>query len=602
MNWKKSGFALTTLTIIILSTFFMQTNLTRVQASTEGTIASTELINFYSMTTNEATTFVQLLQNQGIPLFIVRLNAFSEWKSGTSSGIGKAKQIIEIANNHGIEVAVDLHTWYTTWDSYFDSSASNYANNRANYIKYVKNVLTAFSDSNVYAFMVMNEPQAQTATTSENNFILDVISAAKTVTDKPISVRFMGGYSPTTGHYSSAIDEACDFICRNTYWDARYPSQSKYGSTQAKLLAARDEAHTQGKEFWITEFGRTNTNLEEQRSYVEAFVEWTNEKDVDAVFCWVSQPDVSGEKYNIFTGYTPNPAFYELISSELPPTPPPPPPPEPDILFQDNFESGNLDLWTGTGKTSGETITVTSNQAHHGTYSVCCTKTGSATSKENAYLYKSIGEVQEAYANGYFRIDSSTGSKILTDEGATVYFIRFSDGTQPLTCAGITRESGIVKWLLYSGGTYATASTAISTDHWYNIELHWNADKGLAEIFVNGAKMLQITVGNSYKINAKFVDIGIIAANGVQDQLTLYCDCFRLSTTYVGPETVGNFPPWDVNQDGAVNLKDVTIVNNAYGSTPESELWDPRADVNSDGIVNLNDMVLVLSHYGEQYT
>ena len=57
--------------------------------------------------------------------------------------------------------------------------------------------------------MVLNEPQARTASISENNFILTVISAANSVTDKPISVRFIG-YSPSTGHYSPEIDKVCD--------------------------------------------------------------------------------------------------------------------------------------------------------------------------------------------------------------------------------------------------------------------------------------------------------------------------------------------------------------------------------------------------------
>ncbi len=539
MKWKKLATTLTALTLIIL------TSLVPARLSIQGTAASTELINFYSMTTGEATTFVQLLQTQEIPLYIVRLNAFSEWQRGSSSGIEKAKQMIEIANGHGIEVAVDLHTWYTTWDNYFRDSASSSSTNRAKYITYVKNVLNAFKDSNVYAFMVMNEPQARTASNSENQFILNVIAAAKEVTSKPISVRFMGGYSPTTGHYSAAIDQACDFICRNTYWDPRDPGRAVYGSTEQKLLAALNSAHEQGKPFWITEFGKSKSNLEGQRSYVEAFVEWATSKGVDAIFCWVSQPDVSGETYNIFTGYTPNPAFYELTNEPLPDDEPPPdepppepPPPEPETIFEDNFESGTINPWTGTGRTSGETITVTNDEAHHGIYAVRCAKTGTSTNRENAYLYKSIGEVQEAYANGYFRIDGSTGSQILTDEGATVYFMRFSDGIQALASAGIRRESGIVKWLLYSGGVYMTAvtTTAVTADHWYNIELSWNAGKGIAEMFVDGTKILRIVVGIGYKINAKFVDIGIIAATGVEDQLTVYCDCFRLSNTYIGPE------------------------------------------------------------------
>ena len=176
--------------------------------------------------------------------------------------------------------------------------------------------------------MVLNEPQARTASTSENNFILSIISAANSVTNKPISVRFMAGYSPSTGHYSPAIDQATDFLCRNSYWDARNPSVSVYGCTETKLLNALSTAHSQNKQLWITEFGKSNSNLADQQSYVKAFVAYAKSKGIDEIFCWVSQPESSGESYNIFSGYTPNPAFYELVSDEAAnPTPSPSPTP-----------------------------------------------------------------------------------------------------------------------------------------------------------------------------------------------------------------------------------------------------------------------------------
>jgi hypothetical protein len=288
------------------------------------TLVSTELINFYSMTTSEVQNFISIIDDQGIPLLTVRLNAMSEFQTGTSTGITKTKEVINTANARGIQVAVDLHTWYTTWDSNFDDSASGYETRRNQYITYVRNVLDAFSDSNVYAFMVMNEPQAQTASSSENQFILDVIDTAKEVTSKPVSVRFMCGYSPTTGHYSTQIDQASDFLCRNTYWDPRNPGTTVYGTTEAKMNTAISTAHSQGKGIWFTEFGKSKSNLEEQRAYVEAFVSWAKSKSVDAIFCWVSQPEAgSSETYNIFNNYTPNPAFYELVN-EAGPLPPPP--------------------------------------------------------------------------------------------------------------------------------------------------------------------------------------------------------------------------------------------------------------------------------------
>ena len=181
-------------------------------------------------------------------------------------------------------------------------------------MKYVENLIKAMDIPGVKAFMVMNEPPAIHATTDNNNFILRVITAAKDLTDKPVSVRFMCGYSPSTGHYSPAIDAACDFLARNTYWDARNPTVSVYGTTEAKLLTAVNTAHSQGKEIWITEFGKVNSNTVVQASYVAAFVQYAKNHDMDRIFCWASQPKGTGETYNIWNGFTPYPAFYELVN------------------------------------------------------------------------------------------------------------------------------------------------------------------------------------------------------------------------------------------------------------------------------------------------
>jgi hypothetical protein len=282
------------------------------------TVSSTELINYAGMTTADVNTFITTCYNQGFTELTLRLNAFSEWSNEqpSSNYVAKAKEIITEANAKNISINIDLHTWYTTWDSYFRDSAPNCATNRDKYLNYVQASINAFNGFSVKAWMVMNEPQARTATTSENNFILNVINTAKSMTSEPVSVRFMCGYSPTTGHYSSAIDEACDFICRNTYWDPRNPSQSVYGTTQEKMNTVIAYSKSVNKELWITEFGKSKNDLNEQQNYVAAFVEYSIEKEIDRIFCWVSQPEGGGsESYNIFNGYTPNPAFYELINS-----------------------------------------------------------------------------------------------------------------------------------------------------------------------------------------------------------------------------------------------------------------------------------------------
>lgn len=54
-------------------------------------------------------------------------------------------------------------------------------------------------------------------------------------------------------------------------------------------------------------------------------------------------------------------------------------------------------------------------------------------------------------------------------------------------------------------------------------------------------------------------------------------------------------PPWDVNEDGIVNIFDIVVVGQNFGQQP---LQNPRADVNKDGQVNVFDLVLIGSHFG----
>ena len=64
-------------------------------------------------------------------------------------------------------------------------------------------------------------------------------------------------------------------------------------------------------------------------------------------------------------------------------------------------------------------------------------------------------------------------------------------------------------------------------------------------------------------------------------------------------------PPWDINGDGKIDIKDIAIVAKAYGSIPGFHNWNPDADITGptplvpDGKVDIRDIALVASHYGE---
>lgn len=57
--------------------------------------------------------------------------------------------------------------------------------------------------------------------------------------------------------------------------------------------------------------------------------------------------------------------------------------------------------------------------------------------------------------------------------------------------------------------------------------------------------------------------------------------------------------PGDINEDGVVDIKDLSIVSIAFGTFEGEPEYDPDADVNKDGIVDLMDLVIVALNLGK---
>ena len=60
--------------------------------------------------------------------------------------------------------------------------------------------------------------------------------------------------------------------------------------------------------------------------------------------------------------------------------------------------------------------------------------------------------------------------------------------------------------------------------------------------------------------------------------------------------TVPQTLPWDINNDGIVDVKDLILVSNSFGTEPPGH---PKADVNKDGKVDIIDLLYIASHLGK---
>ncbi len=47
-----------------------------------------------------------------------------------------------------------------------------------------------------------------------------------------------------------------------------------------------------------------------------------------------------------------------------------------------------------------------------------------------------------------------------------------------------------------------------------------------------------------------------------------------------------------------VDIDDLVIISLAYGSAPGDVKWEPRADLNADGLINEKDLSILKNTYG----
>jgi parallel beta-helix repeat protein len=72
-------------------------------------------------------------------------------------------------------------------------------------------------------------------------------------------------------------------------------------------------------------------------------------------------------------------------------------------------------------------------------------------------------------------------------------------------------------------------------------------------------------------------------------------------TLFEGYDSVRVRMPGDLNMNGKVDMKDISIASRAFGSYPSHSRWNPTADENEDNRIDMVDIALTCRNFGKTY-
>jgi hypothetical protein len=200
------------------------------------------------------------------------------------------------------------------------------------------------------------------------------------------------------------------------------------------------------------------------------------------------------------------------------------------LYFADGFESGSFNGWSGTGASSGETVSATSLMSHHDSSSAVFATNGGG-GYESAFCYENMTS-GDLYARGYFYVSKSG----IDSDNDCFYLIVFKSSAEGLAYAGWKMTSGGVRWCLTTRdrGSYfdVFSSTSPSVNRWYCVELHRERD-GSNAMWVDGALVCSHAGDLGEIISEQF---GLAELYGCGTTM-VYCDCVKVADRHVGPES-----------------------------------------------------------------
>lgn len=210
-------------------------------------------------------------------------------------------------------------------------------------------------------------------------------------------------------------------------------------------------------------------------------------------------------------------------------TPMPTPTPFGQILFEDHFESGNFNGWTTTGGIGSHSQTVETANPHHGSYNAKITVEASS----EGWAQKTIPPSPIVYLQQYVKLAS------LPPPGSRIYLSTIQNTNSDNNVdVYVENQNGQYYWGLYAsinGVVYHDREASPSNPKanvYYCVESMRDVTNARSKLWVDGA--LKVDTVKPHVGNANRIYSGVTYAF---NPATVYIDCVKVSTSYIGPES-----------------------------------------------------------------
>lgn len=195
-------------------------------------------------------------------------------------------------------------------------------------------------------------------------------------------------------------------------------------------------------------------------------------------------------------------------------------------LFSDGFETNDFSKWDGVYEENG-TITVETNNPHHGTHNAKADVTAAGTAR----CFKTFTATPIAYERMYIKFLTLTLAV-----GKSLQLFALFDGTWNYGVYASVECPDVLKWCLITlengSAEWILGSHTPTTNVWYCVELKRDVTNDSEILYVNGN--VEASSSRAITTNSSILTAGIQYTNDAPN--TLVFDCVVAADGPIGPE------------------------------------------------------------------